>query len=226
MYPKNQLSDEELLLASRMGDYKAEAMLAERMFEGRYFHCRYAAEEASHILDDWSLNEAYLKAFLASVDGYRFGANRFITYFRRALRNEIIRMATRKIQEQTLGGKAISLDAPASEEVEPGAYSLCDFVPSGDFMDDPRAFLNYAERLEELHRLPKNADPMMLDVVRLTAANYTIADTAKICGLSVNRVKYLLHFYRQWAIRSKKLIASHGGKRKAPKRELDFVSED
>ena len=99
MHPKNELTDEELLLASRMGDYKAEAMLAERMFDDRFRYCRFVATDACHILDEWSMNEAYLKAFWASVEGYRFGNNRFHTYFATNLRNEIVHIATKRIKE-------------------------------------------------------------------------------------------------------------------------------
>ena len=216
MQSKNQLSDEELLLASRMGDYKAEAILAERFYEDHVPSCRFVAREASAFLDDWALNEAFFRAFVASITGYRFQNVRFRTYFLGNLKHEVVRLATKKIKERVLTGYEISLDTPI-EVYEDGAPGyLSDFVSTGDFMDDPRAFLDYAERLESLHRLPEGEDPRMLDVVRLITANYTLADTARICCMNINHVKYLLNRYRKWAARSRNLIARH---RKGPRKK-------
>ncbi len=220
MLPHTVLTDEELLLASRMGDYKAQSLLAERLHENRFRNCYFVAFEASNMLDDWSLNEAYFRAFLASISGYRFLRMRFITYFFHNLRNEIIHLATKKAKERADHGKVVSLDEIAADDDPEHVCTLSDFVASGDFMDDPRAFLSYAERLEELHRMPEGADPLMLDVVRLTTSAYTIEDTAKICCISTHRVKYLLSRYRKWALHSRKLIESHGfGGKKKPRKK-------
>lgn len=216
MQSKNQLSDEELLLASRMGDYKAESILAERLYESRTYDCRFTAREASVYLDDWGLNEAFFRAFVSSITGFRFQGIRFRTYFLKNLKHEIIRLATKRIKEKAMAGAEISLDTPIDAFDDGYPALLSDFVPSGDFMDDPRAFLDYAERLESLHRLPEGVDPRMLDVVRLITANYTLNDTARICCINVNRVKYLLTRYRKWAERSRNLIIGH---RKRPRKK-------
>lgn len=223
MNPTNQLSDEELLLASRMGDYKAESVLAAKLYEDRQAACLFIARDASAVLDDWGLNEAFFRAFVASLTGYRFQGVRFRTYFLGNLKHEIIRLATKKIKEQAGRGMEVSLDTPMECYEEESPSILADFVSTGDFMDDPRAFLDYAERLEQLNRLPPNADPLMLDVVRLISANYSMTDTAKICCIGVNRVKYLLSRYRRWATRSRKLIARHGGNKRGrrPKKAIE-----
>ena len=224
MNAQHELSDEELLLASRMGDYKAEAALTERLYEDRVHSCYFVAHDAAILLDDWSLNEAFFRALISSVDGYRFQNVRFRTYFFKNLRHQIIHMTTKAVKERVNRGLAVSLDMPVESFGEDTYCSLADFVPSGDFMDDPRAFLDYAERLEDLHHLPAKADPVMLDVVRLVSSNYSIADAARICCLTAAKAKYLLARYREWVARSKRLMTSH--RKKPPKGLVEAEAVD
>ncbi len=225
MTKKTTFSDEELLLAARLGDEKAEAVFTKRMFDDRFKNARFVAPEACNLLDDWELNEAYFRAFTSSSANFRFSNVRFLSYFLNNLRHEIIHEATHKVKEQQEKGRTCSLDSHIGGKDGTVAV-LSDFVASGDFMDDPHAFLLYAERLEELHRLPANADPTTLDVVRLVASNYTIADTARVCGISESRVSYLLNRYRKWVIKSKKLISRHSRKEKPHKGVSRVVKSD
>ena len=206
------LNDEELLLAARLGDHKAESLFAERLFKDRLRACYSVANDACRMLDDWELNEAYFRAFVASTSGYRFGSVRFKTYFLNALYHEIVHTMSKKIREESSSGRVYSLDASVLDDGE-SVCTLADFVSSENFMDDPRSFLLYAERLEDLNHLPKNCDPMMLDAVRLIASDYTFTETAKLCGVSENHVKYLVNSYRRWAKKSLRLI-HHFGKKK------------
>jgi len=206
------LNDEELLLAARLGDHKAESLFAERFFKERVRNCYSVANEACRMLDDWDLNEAYFHAYTSSVSGYRFGSVRFRTYFLSNLYHAIIHKLSKKIKEESDGGRVLSLDAKLLDENET-VYSLSDFVASDNFMDDPRSFLLYAERLEDLNHLPKGSDPMMLDAVRLVTADYSFAEAAKLCGVSENRIKYLISRYRRWASKSMRLILKFGKKK-------------
>ena len=210
MTSKQNLNDEELLLAARLGDHKAESLFAERMFKQRSRNCFSVASEACRILDDWDLNEAYFHAYTASTSGYRFGTVRFRTYFLNNLYHEIIHKLSKKIKEEKTKGIVASLDASSTEEE---GSVLSDFVASDDFMDDPHSFLLYAEQLEELHNLPKTFEPMTLDAVRLISFNYSLAETAKLCSTSENHIKYLVSSYRRWVKKTMRLIQNFGKKK-------------
>ena len=213
MNNKNNLADEELLLLARMGDHKAEVLFTERIFKDQARQCRTVAAAACSKLEPWDINEAYFKAFTSAVSGYRFGSNRFMSYFMGVLSHELIHIMSKRIREQACRGHLYSLDAIVNDDAESCA-TLSDFVASTDFMDDPKSFMIYAEELESLHELPKNVDPLMLDAVRLITASYSIPETARLCGITENRVKYLLNRYRKWATKTLDLVRNYGKKRK------------
>ena len=217
MHALSPLSDEELLLLARMGNQKAETLFAERIFKDQMRQCRCVAAAACSKLDNWDINEAYFRAYTSAVAGYRFGSSRFMSYFMGILTHEIIHIMSKRMREQAQHGYVFSLDAVINDESESSCSCLSDFVASTDFMDDPKCFMIYAEELESIHDLPKNVDPLMLDVIRLVSSNYSIGETAKLCEISENRVKYLLNGYRRWAKKTLSLIQNFGKKKKKPR---------
>lgn len=194
MLSKTHLSDEELLLMSRLGDQIALSTLLSRIFGMRNYSCRIASPEATAQLDDWEQNEAVHHAFYSAVDGYEFGDARFITYYHSILRNQLVHLAMKKAALAPHG--TLSLEAPVTEE---GTYVLQDLIPGGE-EDDPAAFFRYAETLASLKRLPKNIEPLALDIVESLAQGHSIAEAARLFGLKPHRARYLVFKYRNWCL--------------------------
>jgi len=192
------VSDEELLLLSRVGNLTAENALTQRYFSMRFYFSQLASESIASMLDDWTLNEAHFRAFLIAVNNYEFHRARFSTFFVKVLSHELHRsFETRKRQ---LPYYVTSLDEVI--QTKTGEFSLYDIIPSGDDFDDPKAFLLYSEALLHTNsRLPRGIDAKVILIARLSSEGYSRQDIAARVQMNESTVKYSLEKYRRWAMK-------------------------
>ena len=195
------ISDEELVFLSRLGDQTADASLLERYFGMRQFFFTRTVPTWTVNFDPWDFNELFLDCFLTALQSFEFRRSKFLTFFIRILARRVISFALKKTRENY---NVISFD----EDVigEESTYTLHDVVSSPDLADNPAAFFEYAESLRELKRLPKEIDPIALDVVRLKADGMSTNKAARTLGISYGSVRYLYDKYRTWALGTIKKI--------------------
>ena len=191
-----QLSDEELLLLHRMGSPTAGTMLIERFFGMRHYCCRRSCPEAFACLDGWTINEVFFRTYVKAMDKFEFIHRvKFITYFNHIYRHELLR----EMKEAADVSLRISLDAYVLENSQnQGTYVLSDLIQSGDILDDPAAFFEYAETLSNMGRLPKTISPLTLDLIRDYRQGYTLGEIAARHRLKKGQIRYLLRKYRMW----------------------------
>ena len=180
----------------RKGDEQALVEFSRRLFSMRYYFCQKAGPDIHRQMDDWSLNEAFFHAYMKCVQHYEFQRVKFTTFFTHVLSHEMIRLL--KIQKKESGGQIYSLDEYLGDEGDP--YTLRDIIPSGDFKDDPAAFLSYAESLRRIGKLPKGIQPSIIDAIELLTQGYLYEEVAERMKISVANLRYRAAKFRKWAI--------------------------
>lgn len=197
--PLCEVDDEFLLLLGRMGKEGARDSLAVRYYRMRKRICRNASPSICTFLDDWEVNEAFFRGYLDAETSYRFGRVSFKTYATRCIRFALANAADSKLSKTRMM-VAFSLDAAQrNDDGEETTLCLADIVQDGSSPEDPRVFLDYAESLNLLHRLPKGINPVALKIVAGLCEGYRICEVAKEIGLSEKQANYHLSRYRVWA---------------------------
>lgn len=205
--PLCDVDDEFLLLLGRMGREGARDSLAVRYYRLRKKICRNASPSIVSFLDDWEINEAFFRGYLDAESSYRFGRVSFRTYATRCIRFALANAADSKLCKSRMM-VACSLDAAQkNDDGEETTLCLADIVQEGVSPEDPRVFLDYAESLNLLHRLPKGINPVVLKIVSGLCDGYRICEIAKEVGLSEKQANYHLAKYRVWA---KKVLSKAG----------------
>ncbi len=197
--PLAHVSDESLLLLGRMGKADARNSLAVRYYKNRRRICYKASSAIMGFLDEWEANEAFFRGYLDAEMSYRFGRVSFLAYASKCIRFALANAADSKLAKNKMM-VAFSLDAPQSED--DGSESiLCmaDIVQDASSPEDPRIFLDYAESLSLLNKLPKGVNPVALKIVSGICDGYKISEIAKNLGISEKQANYHLGRYRAWA---------------------------
>ncbi len=205
------LSDEQLLLFSRMGEIRYRDEFVTRQFRYRHVHFSKACPDCFFLLDEWERNEVFFRSFLLAEGGYRFGKGKFSSFFRTILRNEVFK-ELRKKQEERERFQLLSLD----QEREFGSETVClhDIISGRDYRDDPAIFLEYADTLRRLGDLPKEIEPRVLDIASLVIQGHSISSACRSLGLNEKKVRFQYEKFRKWAneILLKAFGDSGGGK--------------
>ena len=196
---KETRTDEELLLASRLGDLYAEQVLAQRFFRRRFGACKAALPDAMSQLDDWQLNEAHFHAYLLATTTFEFKGGKLFTYYVTVLSHELLHIVTR-VSKERQRMSFVDFEAPMDLD-RYNDFCLADATPSGEELDDPQAFYRYAETLKKLEKLPRGISPITLDLVRLLREGYTLTEAAPILQIKRDKAKYEIKKYRAWAMK-------------------------
>lgn len=187
------LSDYALLCMSRLGFDYARDVLAVRYFEQRKHLCNIAVPVHQRNLEESLLNEAFFRAYLTAEEVFEFGKASFQTLLITILRREILREC-RRVAAQLRNFPTISLD----QETLPGTY-LCDSMPEADSSSDPRAFVNYADMMERLGKLPKCIPAKAIDIAKLLIEGYSLKESCTIVDISLSYGKHMMRIFREWA---------------------------
>lgn len=190
----SEVNDESLLLLGRMGKEVARDALAVRYYRKRRSICRHASPAIMNILDEWEANEAFFRGYLEAETSYRFGPVSFYSYALRCIKFALANATDAKLAKcRTM--VQCSLDAPLGEE----ELSLADIVHEDQSPDDPRVFLNYAESLASLEKLPPHIHPTALEIARRVLAGFRIREIANQLEISEKRASYYFSRYKEWA---------------------------
>ena len=206
---KKHLKDEELLLLARMGDTEAEQILLERYFMRRFIYGRRARADFLHYLTPLDFNGVFFKAYLNAVSTYRFGFSTFHSYLQRILVHELNREVISSLRLASYGFQQLRLDTLINESLS-DEMTFHDIVPDDTPSNDPRIFLNYADSLAKLSRLPPDIDQLTIDLVRLRLDGFTFEEAASHLGLTTHGARMRIQNYRRFA----EFTLNHGGKKK------------
>ena len=202
---KKLLKDEELLLLSRMGDTEAEQLLLERYFMRRFLHGKRAHPGLLYYLTPLDYNGVFFKVYLNAVTTYRFGIVTFRGYLQHILAHEINREVTSSFSFATYGYELVMLDTLVDESRSDDT-TFHDIVADDTPGSDPRIFLNYADSLARLKKLPPNIDEATLDLVRLRYEGFSLKEAAKQLGISLHGAKNRVKAFREFA----EITLNHG----------------
>lgn len=205
---KKNLKDEELLLLARLGDYEAEQLLMERYFKARFLHGRRASAGNFNSLTPLDYNGVFFKAYLNAVNTFRFGRVTFHNYLHMILGREINHQLMSSRQPENYGLKVVRLDTLINES-NSDETTFHDIVADEDPMNDPAAYVNYAESLAKLSKLPNNLDPRAIELAKLHREGMPITKAAKKLGVSLHQAKKMMDAFRKFV----EDIITHGGKK-------------
>ena len=206
---KKDLKDEELLLLARMGDTKAEQILLERYFLRRFIYGRRARPDLLTFLTPLDFNGAFFKAYLNAVSTYRFGFSTFHSYLQRILTHELNREVVNSLRMANYGYQQLRLDTLINESLSDD-MTFHDIVPDDTPSNDPRIFLNYADSLARLSKLPPEIDQITLDLVHLRMEGFSFEEAAARLGLTIHGARKRLKSFRRFA----DMTLNHGWKKK------------
>lgn len=206
---KKDLKDEELLLLARMGDSQAEQILLERYFKRRFIYGRRARPDFLHYLTPLDFNGVFFKVYLNAVSTYRFGFSTFHSYLQRILVHELNREVISSLRLASYGFQQLRLDTLINESLS-DEMTFHDIVPDDTPSNDPRIFLNYADSLARLSKLPPEIDQLTLDLVHLRIDGFSFEEAAAQLGLTIHGARKRLKSFREFA----DFTLNHGGKKK------------
>ncbi len=186
------LRDEELLLLIRVGDQIAENTLALRYFSARYLHASNAAKNAIPLLKPYDFNALFFKTYLASVNSFRFGRGLFRYYFTSSLEHDIYREIQMNAQDRYLQ----SFEEAFEEENQ---MCLHDVLPSESNNDDPKAFIDYAETLSKINKLPRGINKKVLKLVEMKYLGYSEKETLRRLRITKGEARQMLLRFRKFA---------------------------
>ena len=187
------LSDEALLCLQRLGITYARDVLSVRYFQNRNYLMHTVAPKHRAFLDEWTANEAFFVSYLKSENEYEFGKGPFKAFFLLILKRELYREIGSVIRARSLM-PTVSFESDVCE----GGH-LADIMPDASSSNDPRAFVNYAETLEKLGKLPAVIPPIAVKMAHLILYGYTIKTASKELGLSFSYGKQIMKKFREWA---------------------------
>lgn len=189
--------DEELMLRLRMGDVLARDALVARFYAQRHPLSHAACPTITPQLNDWDINDAFFHAYLNAESSYQFGRVPFRAFLIKCLSSSLINLF-KSIHSKSNNLVTNSLDDPLNR-CDDSDFTLNDVVAEEGTLDDPKAFMNYAETLKEFTKLPKGIDPITIDIVKLHLDGYSVREAAEKLGLPIKRASYLFSRYTKWA---------------------------
>ena len=187
------LSDEALLCLQRLGITYARDVLSVRYFHNRHKLIRSVSQNYYRLLDEWTCNEAFFNSYLTAESEFEFGKSTFQSFFLLILEREIYHEVGKVLRMRTFL-PTISFDT----ELADGGY-LADILPAPESTTDPRAFVNYAETLERLSKLPAHIPPKAINMAKLILLGHTIRSASEALGLSFSYGKTIMKIFRDWA---------------------------
>ena len=192
------VTDEQLFSRGRKGDQFAISTLYNRYYQIRKQLGMLASPSCYAALDDSDAFDAFEEAFIKVLHHYSRKKSAFRTFFMKCFANTIASQI-RKSKSALILFYAANMEEVIAESYE---ETLClhDVIPSREVYDDPRAFFEYAEMLEELEKLPGDITPTALRLAKLVILQgYSVTDAAKKLRMKRTRASYLVHRYQAWA---------------------------
>lgn len=192
------VSDESLLLLGRMGKDSCRDLLAIRYYKNRHRICHRASPSIMNILNEWEANEAFFRGYLDAEISYRFGRVSFAAYALKCIRFALANAVDSKLSKTKMM-VAFSLDSPQiDEQGEETSLCMADIVQNTS-PEDPRVFLDYAESLEMLNKLPKGVNPISLKIASGVCDGYKVSEIARELGITEKQANYYFTRYKDWA---------------------------
>ena len=196
--PNTFVTDEQLFFRGQQGDQTAISILYNRYYHQRSTLGMLASPDTYPLLDEADAFDAFEEAFLRVLSRYERRRSSFRTFFMACFTTSIADLHRKNKSEMLLLHAANLEDIVAEKHGEP--LYLHDIIPSGEIKDDPRAFFEYAEVMEELQKLPKEITPLALKAAKLVIIEgYTVSDAVRLLKVKRTRLSYLIHMYQEWA---------------------------
>ncbi|MBP5091629.1 MAG: hypothetical protein J6328_03625 [Bacilli bacterium] len=193
MHDHEALKDEELLLLQRLGDKEAETALMVRYFRRRYRHAKRAADYLYMSFTPEDFLAVYLSSFTQCVNSYRFGISRFQNYFELILQRDMVKEAAKPEIKEALND---SMDKQINEFDE-HSLTLHDVIADDTPVNDPKVYIDYAETLESLHKLPRYLSSRGLKLIKMRSDGFSLKESCLKLKITRGQARnIMLHFQR------------------------------
>ncbi len=205
-----ELSDEELLLRARMGGLLAYDVLIARKAAMRHPLCYNASPKMKAFFDDWEINEIFFHAFYDAQLTYEFGKSTFQSFLIRCIRFVMSNRVDHKLTKTaTMVTDSLEDELNAKDG---SSLVLADVVPSDGPLDDPKDYMNFQDSIMEVTNLPKNIDPIAIDIMRHRLEGYTVQEAAERLGIPHKKAVYIFSRYVKWVKKQLSLDEEHKDK--------------
>lgn len=174
-------SDEALLLGARMGSLTAESELHQRFYEQKEIFIS-KSFPSFMVMSSWERNYCFFKAFFDSINTFRHGRNKFLTYFMVVLHNALNHYAS---ANHLFNRPYFSLD----EVIGENELSLHDVVTSNNDLDDPRFYLDYLYESVKIGEMIGGMDEISILVNSMKLDGMSMNEIASTTGLSYRQVR-------------------------------------
>ncbi|MCQ2741702.1 MAG: hypothetical protein MJ239_00135 [Bacilli bacterium] len=186
------LTDEELIILIWLGVEKAYEVLFNRYQQIYKWPDSFVSNLRTSV-DITDLQFIFISSFSTIVPNYDLLKGYFRAYFRSCIAQDIYKEA-KKIVFPHGEKHALSLDALNAE-----GTCLYDCVSDDDYMNDPRAYLEYFDTLKSLNKLPKSLNKRTSELVSLIVDGYTIIEASKKLDIPYRTAKEMLSKFKKWA---------------------------
>lgn len=189
--------DEELFLAARYGDYKAESALYERHRKAAKGYAFFIIGSDIELIQSWDLEETYTTSFLTAYATYGPGMSRFKNYLVQIFRHELFKTLGRIRITPTAAINCISMDT--FEKSDDDFEGLHDIMPSESSYDEPRVYLLYMETLNAVNKLPSKFKGRTLSLLNDVYSGYSLREACGRYDVKISTGARILAIFRQFA---------------------------
>lgn len=196
-------------MRSRMGDSEAEQLLFERFFSIRFIQGRRSRPDLFPYLSPLDFNSLFFKVFMNAQSTFRFGIITFRGYLQTILGHEIGRQVVENFRPHYRAIRVVRLDTLIDENQSEEA-TFHDIIADETPANDPRVFLDYAESLAKLSKLPPKIDQTTVDLMRLRFEGYSVEEAAAVMGIDYYNARTMIRRFQRFA----SFVLGHGGKKK------------
>lgn len=190
------ISDEALILLIRYDlEPMARDVLAIRYFKRRVFFARTLSEEATRIMDSWTLNEVFFRSYMRAESSFEFGKGSFrsllTSIYKRELNKEFAKIISERIMFPT-----VSLD----EELPDGGtlHDLLSEMPV--YYNEGGSFVNFLDLVEALKGIKGYLSKYCVPMVLLLANGYRITELSKVLEISPSYIRKMLAQVKRYFI--------------------------
>lgn len=191
-----RLSDEELLLRYRMGEFIALDVLLARKNATRHSLCHAASQKMKSFFDDIDINEIFFHAFNDAVLTYEFSKGSLNSFLIRCLGFVMANRIDKRFSKSS-----VKITDSFDDELNVRSDSslvLSDVVSREGTLDDPKDYMNYRDSIMEVTNLPKKINPIAIDIMRYRLDGFTTLEAAEKMGITYKRAAYIFARYAKW----------------------------
>ncbi len=191
-----RLSDEELLLRYRMGEFIALDALLARKNATRHSLCHAASQKMKSFFDDIDINEIFFHAFNDAILTYEFSKGSLNSFLIRCLGFVMANRIDKRFSKSS-----VKVTDSFDDELNVRSDSslvLSDVVSREGTLDDPKDYMNYKDSIMEVTNLPKKINPLAIDIMRYRLDGFTTLEAAEKMGITYKRAAYIFARYAKW----------------------------